>query len=378
MNTPTFLTALTLSVLTADLTAQTEIQQRITSRDFPSIFQAWNPADNLKGEERLTTEARHDLLFHAPDFFGLRWASQPVGAATSFTQDSIKSAMSHRRELLKKNPNMILLCEIRYRDAHRSFLSSESKWWLKDENGQTKVGWAEGDYLLLDFSNPSYQQHVAKRAKAALDTGVFDGIMLDWWHEDKTRITLLKTLRNTIGEEPLILVNANDLQSPKSAPYVNGHFMECYRSADRKDWDKIAASLTWAENNLRKPRINCLETWFKNSRNDFNRMRATTAMALTLSDGYVLFSDPNPLSTPDHLHNWYPFWDTSLGKPLSPGSKRSDGSVIRSYEQGKVIYNPPGNPTIITFETPHKRHSTGEISKTHQIPSLDGDIFSPQ
>ena len=48
------------------------VARRIASRTFPSVFQAWNPADNLK-EDRVVTEARHDLIFHGEGFFGLRW-----------------------------------------------------------------------------------------------------------------------------------------------------------------------------------------------------------------------------------------------------------------------------------------------------------------
>ena len=47
--------------------------------------------------------------------------------------------------------------------------------------------------------------------------------------------------------------------------------------------------------------------------------RPDEAIALTLSDGYCLFSDPNPLPTPDHLHNWYAFWERGLGRPVHDG-----------------------------------------------------------
>ena len=43
-------------------------------------------------------------------------------------------------------------------------------------------------------------------------------------------------------------------------------------------------------------------------------MRVATTLALTHSDGYVLYADPNPLKTPDHLHDWYPFWDAQAGQ----------------------------------------------------------------
>ncbi|WOO40285.1 putative glycoside hydrolase [Rubellicoccus peritrichatus] len=349
--------------------------ERIDARDFPSIFQAWNPAENLKNESKLKTEARHDLIFHAPDFFGLLWDTKPYGKATGFTKDSLEAGKNRRDNLLELNPNMIILCEIRYRDAHRSFLEEDSDWWWRDDKGQPKVGWEEGDYLLLDFSNPDYRKHVAQRAKAAVDSGVFDGVFLDWWMEDEDRLLLLQEVRAAIGEDALILVNANDRHSPKSASYINGHFMECYRSQGKKDWKRIEDALVWAEAHLREPRINCLETWYAKSREDLSLMRATTTLGLTRSNGYLLFADPNPLPTSDHLHDWYSFWDADLGKPISQGEQRADGSVLREFTKGYAVYNPPGETTTVTFTTPHRRYSNDAIAQTHEIEPLDGDIF---
>ena len=76
-------------------------------------------------------------------------------------------------------------------------------------------------------------------------------------------------------------------------------------------------------------------------------MRATTTLALTHSDGYCLFSDPNPLSSPDHLHNWYAFWNRSLGKPVAKGTANSDGTMRREFENGTVVYNPMGNKVVV-------------------------------
>src|SRR5438876_11888189 len=49
------------------------VAERIASREFPSIFQPWGPADNLLDESPIDTEARHDLLWNLPEFFALRW-----------------------------------------------------------------------------------------------------------------------------------------------------------------------------------------------------------------------------------------------------------------------------------------------------------------
>ena len=105
-------------------------------------------------------------------------------------------------------------------------------------------------------------------------------------------------------------------------------------------------------------------------------MRATTTLALTMSDGYCLFSDPNPLPTPDHLHDWYPFWDCELGKPLEKGRSMRDGSFQRRFTNGLVVHNPPGNRQVdIVFDRLSKAVSTGALSKRFTVSPGDGDIF---
>ena len=97
------------------------VEQRIAGREFPSVFQAWSPADNLNSEDRLVTLARHDLVFQGAEFFGLRWNRPQLGLATGFTTDSIAQGLKQRKAMLEKNPNTIMLAEIRYRDAKSGF-----------------------------------------------------------------------------------------------------------------------------------------------------------------------------------------------------------------------------------------------------------------
>jgi hypothetical protein len=354
------------------------VVRRVADRSFPSVFQAWNPADNLK-EDKLATEARHDLIFHGENLFGLRWDNAYPGLATNFTAASILQAGKRRRDLLSRNPNLVLLMEIRYRDAHRSFLPDGHQWWRRDGQGRIVSGWEEGNYLQMDFSHPAYQEQVAAQAQAAVQSGIVDGIMLDWWDDAAERLALVKTIRDRIGPEALILANANDRKTTNTAPFINGYFMECYRSRTAADWKRIAETLAWAEKNLRAPRINCLETWYHTSRNDVHLMRATTTLSLVLSDGYCLFSDPNPLPTADHLHNWYPFWQRQLGSALGTGKVRPDGAITREFSGGVAAYNPMGNqPVTITFPEARWSRATGKQARTHLLNPCDGDLFLKQ
>jgi len=352
------------------------ILKRINGRTFPSVFQAWNRADNLRGEDELTTVARHDLLFHGVGFFGLRWDHRYAGLARKFRKETIPLALARRKKLLDKNPNMIVLAEIRYRDASARWFPPGHKWWRRGKDQKVMPGWSEGGHLQMDFSDATYRGHVAVRAAAAVTTGVVDGVMLDWWRDDDDRLALVKLVRAAIGPEALILVNPNDRTTPGTAEFINGYFMECCVSRTPEQWTKIARTLAWAEKNLRKPRINCLETWYHKSRDDLNLMRAATTLSLTHSDGYCLFSDPNPLPSGDHLHNWYAFWNKSLGKPTGPGRTGRDGSTRREFDKGTVIYNPMGNKTVTaTFSKNRTSLSSLTTARNHKINSCDGDIL---
>ncbi len=238
------------------------------------------------------------------------------------------------------------------------------------------MGWAEGGYRLLDVESPAWHAQVAQRAKAIVASGVFDGVMLDWWTDDEARLTLVRQVRQAIGQNALVLVNANDRTIPRTATYVNGLFMECYRSATPADWLRIGDTLRWAEEHLRSPRVNCVETWWHQSRQDLHLMRAVTTLALTQSDGYCLFSDPNELPTPDHQHDWYGFWTKGLGRPQGAGFERPDHAWERTFAQGKVIYNPPGGSSVmVRFSNQHRSRGAERIGQEHAVPPGDGDIF---
>ncbi len=356
--------------------AERPVVERVEGRDFPSVFQAWSRADNLPNKDRLTVMAQHDLVWHGPGGFGLIWDTRPRGLAEAFTPESIRNSRRIRQKLLKLNPDIILIAEIRYRDAHQNFLPKEHHWWKRDKEGNLVNGWREGGFIRLNFADPEFRNHVARRAKAAVQSGVVDGIMLDCWRDDEHRLALIKAVREAIGDKYLIITNTNDRIAPESAPYINGYFMECTRSNSGADWKRIVATLKWAEINLRLPRVNCVETWYHKSRMDLNLMRATTTLTLTHSNGYCLFSDPNPLPSADHRHNWYPFWDKSLGKPISEGTYRNDGTVAREFQNGTVVYNPMDNrPVVVVFSDIRRSAATGKSSRHHELACPDGDIY---
>jgi hypothetical protein len=382
-------------------TNSSSIKNRINSREFPSIFQAWYgidmpefPQNTL--EKRLKAAAKHDLLWEEPlsqlgekvDLvIGLVWDHKNHGLANSFTKESLAQAQENKKKLLELNPNMVFLFEIRWRDAPSSFLPENSEWWLRNEKGEIKKGWLGGwePFYMLNYNNPDFQDNLARQAKIALESGIYDGVMLDW----SGHVEIAKKIRKSIGKEGLIIVNLHDdIEDAKNfKDVINGSFMELNpkdgstniaeggkEEKNLRSWNKIKESLLWFENNFQKPVVNCLEVW--GDRKDLARMRATTTLGLTHSNGFTLYADPNPLKTPDHLHDWYPFWDIKLGKPIGKLVKLSNGVYRRRFEGGVAIYNHYQNgEQVITFNQTMKRASDGSIGKTFKIADRDGDIF---
>ena len=95
------------------------VVERITKRDFPSIFQAWSRVENIPETNLLEGIAKHDLMWSCIGLGGgLWWDAEYKGLAERFEPRSIQSVRKVRQQLLRLNPNIILIAEIRYRDAH--------------------------------------------------------------------------------------------------------------------------------------------------------------------------------------------------------------------------------------------------------------------
>jgi len=382
------------------------IPDRVQNRNFPSIFQAWYSVDMPEKypteteEQRIKVSAMHDLMWEEPlsqlgegvDLvLGLEWDHKNNGLATSFTKKSLERALKNKRALLKENPNMVCLFEVRWRDAPQSFLPADSDWWLRDSTGQIVKGWLGGwePFLMLDYENPEFQDNVARQCELAVESGVYDGIMLDW----SGHFEIIKKVRKTIGEDRLIIVNIHDdiHHAELYKEYINGSFMELNpidsfsipvedlvlfgkEDVNKRSWDKIRDALIYFEDNFQNPRINCLEVW--GNRKDESRMRATTTMGLVYTNGYVLYADPNPLKSPDHYHDWYKEWDYDLGKPIAARVEREDGLVVREFQNGTVVYNHYGNAALtIKFNAEQTRLSDGSKGTEFIVNGRDGDIF---
>ncbi|MDE0084832.1 MAG: dockerin type I domain-containing protein, partial [Candidatus Poribacteria bacterium] len=173
---------------------------------------------------------------------------------------------------------------------------------------------------------------------------------------------------------------------PRSAPYVNGTFMETIDGYSYTGLAEIESTLLWSEQNFREPQINCLEGRpLPDNRGPLDSprnqqwMRLFTTMSLTHSDGYVLFVQGGQRHP--HRHYWYPFWDADLGRPVGGDETKAqlyenhEGLFIREFTNGWAVYNRSGNAQEISLPIQTTGVESGVTSFKHTLPDLDGEMF---
>lgn len=375
------------------------IQERIQNRSYPSVFQAWEDILNrpsLSYEDRLTY---HDLVW-SPEFH-LRFQRTNDGIQLT---GNLNEARKQQHTLLEMNPNMIFILELRMRDAYPDSpfykaVYNDDFSWLRDETGNRVGGWP-GTFL-LDFTHTDVQDIIVQQAIAAARCGLYDGIFLDWWDEDNhvlgnnwvdsyrgneaeqhARDAILQRIRAGVGDDFLIIANTNRRKIPRTGWAINGTFMETLRDHDsgytHDGLAEIESTLLWAEENLREPRINCLEGWgipteAPDTPRNLQWMRVFTAMSLTHSDGYVLYNGGI-----QHEHYWYDFWDANLGEPIGAKAElyeNQEGLFIREFTNGWAVYNRSGKPQEILLPDQATGVESGSHNTLHVLSDLDGEIY---
>ena len=386
------------------------LMPRLHNRTFPSIFTAW--ASTVPNQPQLPEKQQltlHDLYFSTHIFDGWEYFFD-TGAHWDL-RGHLPTLVAARNGYLEFNPNMIFLCEIRVRDAHKHLFPEDSGYWVKDSHGMPIEAWP-GHYL-LNFTSPDVQDMIVGQVLAVERCGLYDGIFFDWWSErtavladdsnlwtggyvgfeaeQRARDIILERIRAEARPNFLILVNTNRSTIPRTAPHINGSFMETGTpSGVLKYWDgdddegierallETEGSLRWLEDNLREPHINSLEGWgFPDESPDSPRnlrwMRAFTTLSLTHSDGYVLFNDGI-----QHAHYWYDFWDADLGQPVGEKGQvyqGTDGLYIREYTNGWAVYNHSGSPQVIRLPEEVQGVASGLVNVEHALANLDGEMY---
>ena len=387
------------------------VADRIANKSYPAIFGAWSEILNRPDLSDSNKGALFDLSVRG-SFGLLPWTFTEQGWKLS---GDIEYATSQREKLLNENPNALVLLSIPYHSARSDTHPLYADFYLRDENGTPLVDqWAifdltyesamasgEGFGILLDFTNPKLQDFVVQHAIAVAECGLVDGIMFDHWNEGSrldgfhtqetehnARTTILKRIRDAVDDDFLILVNTNWGKIPKWSQYINGAFMELdigiidgYNNWSGYTVDELIIFedvLTWSEQNMRHPQINCLEGWgiateAPDSENNLRWMRLFTTMSLTHSDGYVIYTEGR-----SHSAYWYDFWNADLDQPIGDKVQTYngiDGLFIREFAHGWVVYNRSGQSQSIRFESHVSGKASGFGGTEHIIPDLDGEIY---
>lgn len=415
------------------------------------VFQAWSGVENLEHLSYWEQLAKHSLVFN--DTYPLNHATwnpeaggpQYRGLFTDLNQGSLEEAAQINQELKLFNPDLKLLVSLMYREGSYKTLENEgvnwwekghyppeSPYWLKDTNGNHVIGWGEDTNLngvidsddevlnyLIDFSNSEVQELISKKARSIYNSGLFDGIFLDWMSEYTTtddptipgydpilsqeeelaaRISLIQKIRDKTGPEFLIMGNTNYQKREILTPMLNAVFMECHKSPYYGTYTfevlkEIQEAVIYNQNTLLPPALVCLEGWRiceeydadkstrineRNSEENLKMMRFFTTMSLTLTDGYVLFGDDNAIPHWDHSHNWYDFWDAPLGNGVSDYQtlyQNIPGLYYREFENGWVIHNLTGVEQEVILPARAQSIVNNKLGKEFSIPDRDGDIF---
>ena len=397
------------------------IVERVVNRSYPSVFTTWQWG--IENDPQSANESRWSYQKRAVSRRDLFWQGSfraqvgfqyltPEGSKLVFRgggEEYVDDVVDQRNQIQALNPDFLFLASFYHYGAHLSdYYPEDWKYWLRDEEGNRIKEVPEQDYsdMLIDYTLPGAEDHFVEMAVSVKACGIFDGIFMDLWAEEEAEIpgtpntehlyhgnrvealvSLVKRIREAVGDEFLIIVNTRTLKIPRSAPYVNGAFIETFDKAyPRERLIEFENALSWYEDNFRYPQINCLnivksrsEPW--DSPANQQLVRATTTLSLTHSNGYINFT-----ANYNSEQYWYPFWDVPLGQPVGGDETKGqlyqnkngisiEGLFIREFTNGWAVYNRSGKAR--TFQLP--KAATGVHSdlrkRWHTLPDLDGEIY---
>ena len=397
------------------------IVERVVNRSYPSVFATWNheianepmPENVWDWSYKKKVLSRRDLhwqlSFNAE--VGFQYLTPDVEFPNLVFRRAryVEDAIDTRQQIQSLNPDYLFLASFQYYGAHPSDSYPEDwEYWLRDEDGNRiqDTPWQE---LLIDYTLPGAEDHFVHMAVAVAKCGIFDGIFMDLWSERaeaapgpdgiahlyhgnrvEALVSLVKRIREAVGDEFLIIVNTRTEKIPRSAPYVNGAFIETWDEVySRERLIEIEKALSWHEENLRYPQINALEIKINtnepwDSPANQRLARAATTLSLTHANGYILIIGKNLLPY------WYPFFDAPLGSTLggdetkgvlykTPKGEEIEGLFIREFTNGYAVYNRSGKERKVYLPEKVSGWASGVKGKHwHTIPDLDGEIFLKQ
>ena len=378
-----------------------DVASRLQERNFPAHVHVWN----IRLEEEYGLEHPKVGLFFGPYWYKL---DRIIGAdIVQYKESSEEFVMSRYEQFRIKNPDVIHLIGMLYREAWHTQFPEDSPYWLRGKNGErlrSVPGEPTNLSYYIDFTKPETIDFIVQQAVAVARCGLFDGIVFDWWTdyhailkdrsqdgrppvhgvevEQNARDEILRRIRAEVPEDFIIIGNGNRGKNMRTAWACNGSTMELgldypggYTHAGLSEIDD---ALFWISENMREPRVNAvhfnaIEDQPYDSPDNLQMMRCCTTLILTMSNAFFSFRKEY-----SREYRWYDFWDTDLGKPIGEKRQRyenKDGLFIREFTNGWVVYNRSYASQKVLFSEPVASVTSGIHAWQHAIPDLDGDIY---
>ena len=390
--------------------ASPSIEERVTTRTYPSLSQSGFYVTNLPGE---VSETYHDL--HVNDFTPYQKAEIEVHITEDRPTEGLANRVSGRCDIaqaiyqqrLDANPNHLLLFGIGFYSSHAGGFPEDSDVWLRDANGQivaNDVGQPWLEYQ-IDLVKPHVQDILIDHIVGIAKSGLYDGIAIDGFVNDgagfigrelhpatdeEIRAAYKRILHETrlrVPEDFLILANAGIEKPVSFTEYVNGSFIETGPDLREAGYTyryltDIEEAFLWYEDNLRYPQINVLQgiaLGASESPTSQRWMRVFTTLTLTHSNGYLFYGVEDINRTKDRI--WYDFYDAPLGRPVGGAETKGqlynsrDGVFIREFTNGWAVYNRSGQKQQIELPGNITGVSSGIKGQSHTLPDLDGEIY---
>lgn len=356
------------------------VEQRISTRTFPSVFQAVSPIwfEGVPLLDRYTNPESvpfPDLLLAGLIHYGdLHFEKSTLGADLILKENAPQELHAYYHG---RNPNFVSLYwwEFILWKPDGALFPDKSKYWMTDRAGN-RVNLDNQSYL--DITDPEVQEILIKQGVAIASCGLFDGVIIDNFGGGPGRIVsiddrdslkasseeieaaiihIFSEIRARVPDDFIIIVNAGAGKMESLSELINGAFMEFVRVPGRyynyEDLLRLENTLQWNEANLRYPQVNGLEGFgigaeHPNSPVNQKWMRVFTTLALTHSDAYVAYNRGEE----DHEHIWYDFWDAELGHPV--GGAKTKGNFTATA----MAYSSASSLTVgqsITAADKHRR-----------------------
>ena len=384
------------------------LEPRLENRSFPSIYAPFTTTTENRAEEllrkypdywdrRIAEGAFHDLYVSGLDMFQQQFVEIDnkwhVYGLMPFSID-----LRERRHAM--NPNTVFIAAMKHHDTGDiDTFPDDHPYWLRDANGEIALKNDRG-WRLINFAHPVVQDIIVGQALAVARCGLYDGIFFDWWDDSRStvgdlipldvsiraRINIVRRIREATRPDFIMMGNVNHRIMPITGPFMNSGFMESsvFQGHTGEILEarltRVENSLRWLEKNLGgEPTLNALQggsdpNESPDSPKNRRYMRATTALSLTHSDGYVVFCIENH----DHKY-WYDFWDVDLGQPVGPKSQLYDedtpGLYIREFTNGWAAYNHSGAPQTITLSEEVQGVASRISGTEHALGNIDGEMY---